>query len=866
MLKSLLILYNPFIEIEAICKLCLLIDSKLYGTFAKLYTFYVDLAGRKIFSRAALESLTNRIYIFIGIIALFFVAYTLLKAIVDPEKGLKDGGGKLVFNIASSLIMILVAPIIFELGYKVTDIIVNENVIGKIFLGGESISSGNSEISVDYSQEEKNESDEVINQAELKGNETLNVDVSRETLRVYGNQTAYIVLNAFLYPLNDSFTVNASDEYNLSSGIKYVVGGTFSGAAGAAAGTAVLVSLVGVVLAPFTGGLSLGTIPAALATGATTIGTAAIVGGVAGGVGGALYQGAGYTITYDEYTWDNAQVEMVYGGNFDIITAFSEAIEEGNMQYTPIISTICGVILLYFMIGFCLDLGIRSAKLAMFEMLAPIPILLRIVPGQDKVFKTWITQVLTTFFEVVIRIGILFGVAYLISLVPSMTIFSNDSVGMFGKAFIVLGLVAFIKEAPKLLSDVIGIKGAGNIKFNLKDKLAATGAFAAGTVIGGAAIGMLRNGVNAGRNVRDAARKHKTGDHWTKSDLKNAVKDYKNIGKAAGIGLFSTLAGGTSGAYNAIKGGGSKAKTYADFGKAVESGGNKALSNAQKRAKYKADHDGTIRGAIKGHLYDFKDDAAAWFDYSEQDVYASEMKYYDYLNKHESTIKSETEKIRKKHATNSSIVAKVVKYKGYANGELDRLHDELVIAKDASLDVLEKELATISNRATFNKGEFVKYFDGTNWVNGIIDELGQVLEYDAKTGKSGKLVAESASLLHNKYAAAFGSFVTQLTKETDLGLQDAAAAKSGAIYTLIESDSATLASSLTQVGEIYAEGLTKKAVQKAQSDIAAKGITGAGHVYKAYMDAITDRTAEINAEKAKADRLRELRDSRKKDK
>ncbi len=840
MIKNILTLWNPFIDIESICKLCLLVDSKIYGFFAKLYSFYIDLASRRIFNQEAIDSLANRIYIFVGIIALFFLAYTLLKTLVDPEKGLKEGGGKLVFKIASSLIMLLLVPVIFEFGYKVQEIIINENVLGKIFLGTETEITQQSQ-SIQYSVENDSGSTEFEETNDVNYSEE---QLSKEILKVYGNQTAYLVLNAFLYPTTeDDFHVDASDEFNLDSGVKAAQIGVVAGAGIAT----VAVIAVEIITSPASGGATLAGIPAALKAFAGSIALAGAIGGAAG-VGVNV---VGYAVTADRFTWTDAQIGMIYGGSFDYITAFSEAIEEGNMEYVPIISTICGVILVYFMLGFCIDLGIRAAKLAVYQMLAPVPILLRIVPGQDKVFNTWFKEVVLTFFEVLVRIGILFGVAYLISLVPGLTIFSDSGGGLFAKAVIVLGLVAFIKEAPKLLSDVIGIKSSSKIGFSLKDKLAAGGALTVAAAAGAGATAFLRNGTTG---IRNAWNKGKDGDK-------------KGAWKAAGVGALSAIAGGFSGAVRGGKAAAS-AKGFADVKDAAGKGAQAAGKKAQDRATYKANHGGTFSGAMLGRITDAGGDARDWL-FGSYDAYESELKYYDYLNKQESAVKSETEKIRKKYANNATIVAQKVKYKGYSHGELDSLHKNLVIDQKSSLDVLERELSTLSGRTSFNAGEVVKYFDEATgkWLEGYINEAGQVFE-QAGFDSSGKVilgnkVADSASLLHNNYVSAFSSFVAQLTKETDLGLQDAAGAKSGTIYDLIKSDSATLTSSLSQIADIYSEGLNQKAVQDAKDKIAKESIGGAGHVYKAYMDAITERTAEINAEKAKADRLRE---ARKKDK
>lgn len=842
MMNNILISWNAFLDIEVICKLCLLIDSKLYSFFANLYGFYIDLAGRRIFNSTAIESLGNRIYIFVGVIALFILAYTLLKTLVSPDKGLKEGGGKLVFNIVSSLIMLVLIPVIFDFGYKIQEIIIDENILGKVFLGSDNQTSDFNKIEVNY-EDMTLEDGTTIKGETLK--QEYQVDMSKEIMKMYGNQTAFLVLNAFLYPNPNNtkeIEFDASEHFNTDTGIKWSAGL-------ATTGVVVAGVLVLTMTAAFSGGVTLAAIPGILAGGAKYL----AIGAAIGAASGLAINTAGFVIDSEHYTWDMAQMEIVYGGEFDRITAFSGPIDEGLMIYTPIISTVCGAILVYMMISFCLDLGIRAAKLAMYQVLAPVPILLRIIPGQEKSFNGWIKEVLTTFTEIFIRIGFLFGASYLISLIPSMELFSDNGAGKLAKCFIVLGIIAFVKEAPKLLGEAIGLKSAKGIKFGIKDKLAAGGALTVAAAAGAGATTFLRNGATG---VKNAWAKRKEGDK-------------KGSWKAAGVGALSALAGGVSGA---VRGGkaGFGAKSYSDVSKAAEQGAKTAGKKAINRATYKAEHGGTMAGAFFGHLSDAGSKGMEWLNYSEYDAYEAEMKYYDYLTKRESQVKSETEKIRKKYANNSKIVARKVKYKGYDNGELDNLHQDFILTQNSSLDVLERELSTLSSRTSFQLGETVKYYNQElrEWVDGYIDETGRVFERMFVHPETGQyyfdgLKGESASLLHNNYVSAFGSFVAQLTKETDLGLQDVAAAKTGAIYDLIKSDAVTLASNLSQIEEIYSEGLNKKAVQEAQSKIALDAISGAGHVYKAYIDAITERTADINAEKAKADRLRE---ARKKDK
>lgn len=49
------------------------------------------------------------------------------------------------------------------------------------------------------------------------------------------------------------------------------------------------------------------------------------------------------------------------------------------MKYIPIISTIAGGFVIAILISFCFDVAVRSIKLGFYQMLAPIPIISRLI-------------------------------------------------------------------------------------------------------------------------------------------------------------------------------------------------------------------------------------------------------------------------------------------------------------------------------------------------------------------------------------------------------------------------------------------------------------------------------------------------------
>ena len=287
-------------------------------------------------------------------------------------------------------------------------------------------------------------------------------------------------------------------------------------------------------------------------------------------------------------------------GSFSVFRAFAKNIYEGEIDFDWFAALIVGGFLCYVMISFCFDMGIRVCKLAFYQIIAPIAIFCMIIPKMDDIFKKWLSNVSKTFLSSFTRVFVMNLGVYFISLLVDFNLFGGSSdtgsgfLNLLSKCFLILGIVAFMRQAPKLLSDLFGFAD-GDMKLGIKDKLKAGGAFAMGAAIGGGATALIRNAVNAGGNIKDA----KTG-----KDKRNAV--LKGIG--------STIAGGTSGLTKGLwyaRGAGSGKDMKAAAGEAA----NKAIAAKSKREAYKASHPGSF-GTIKGHFFDTVDSVAKWAGYN----------------------------------------------------------------------------------------------------------------------------------------------------------------------------------------------------------------------------------------------------------
>ena len=221
---------------------------------------------------------------------------------------------------------------------------------------------------------------------------------------------------------------------------------------------------------------------------------------------------------------------------------------------------------------------------------------------------------------------------------------------MFEKVMLVMGLFAFAKQAPKLISDVLGID-SGNLKLGIGGKLAAGGFLGAASVLGGALTTGARNFVNGA----------KTGRNNWKEKVGEAQGGFKKV--SAGVGavfsgvtktIGSTVAGTASGAGRSFFGGATKAKTVSDVMNTAGKGAKEAVQAREHRKNYVATHGGVL-GAIGGHIEDFGGNVQDWFN-GGFEAEESEIKFYNQVLEQNSKLKSATESLRGKNGDNTSLL------------------------------------------------------------------------------------------------------------------------------------------------------------------------------------------------------------------
>ena len=459
--------------------LFLKLDSVIYNFIRYIYGIFLDLTKINLFGMDDYNDIVARIYIILGLIMLFVLAYSLLKAVINPDNFAKGetSFSKLIQNVVVSLVIIAMLPTIFGLAFNVQSALLNQGTLTKIIL----------------SNDDEN-GEKIMNEG--------------------GNEMSFYVFQAFFGP-----DESKCDDVEDCSKEKIE----------------------------------------------SSVGTLAEV---------------------DE--------KVLSGASFGLYSNFADEVssDDGKINYSFPLSTIAGIFVLWVLLNFCFDMALRTIKLAFYQIIAPIPVICRVIPGGKlkDVFSKWVQQVISLFLEVFIRIGsIAFGVKMINIIVNKFNDGTfNDSLASNGafsttliKALIIMALVMFIKKAPELITKLFGLD-TGGMKLGLREKLAAGGGLMAGAALG-TGVGLMAKKIAAtGQNVRNA----------------------KGIGgkaKALGAGVVT---GGAAVATGMLRGGykARGAKNFTDMRKA-SAGGVDATMQTGKKIKgtvdrYKAE--GKILPGITG--------------------------------------------------------------------------------------------------------------------------------------------------------------------------------------------------------------------------------------------------------------------------
>lgn len=457
-----------FMLLDLIAYTCVRVFNNLFDAISQIRLFS-STTGETTF----ITEVASRLYVLIGVYALFKVTFVLINMMINPSDGSKGekSVGKLATRIFVMLALTILVPFIFEKAYELQDAVLSENVIGQIILPD-----------VYDNIDERNDRGQQISNQIFSSFVTISTD-ALENPNQNISKTDEIT--------DESSILNADAKDSCSNSLEALM---------------------------------------------------------------KLYRSADTGLT------TNTGVSTIFPVINDVYTRSETGKNEFCINYSYVLSTVAGVFAAFIFAVYCLDIGVRVAKLAFYELIAPIPIVSYIDGKKDGPFYKWAKSTGLAFADIFIRLIIInFVLLLIIEGLPELmnipTLGEYDVVTQFfAQAAVILGLLMFAKQAPDLIKDMFGIKGDGSSDYGLsfRNKLAKAGpvggAMNRGISAGGAAIAGLA-GAGAGLaggaiagTVKGLAKGGK-GEKGKaiKENLKNSLNNSKIRGKATAAESLARL-------------------------------------------------------------------------------------------------------------------------------------------------------------------------------------------------------------------------------------------------------------------------------------------------------------------------------------
>lgn len=394
--------------------ICIALNWMVYSVIGILYEVFNAISNINLFNKEIFEGFTQRMYVVIGVAMLFIFAYNLILMIINPEDKKSTGQmSKVVKETIISLVLVILLPTLFNYMAIFQKHIIDSNIISKIILG---TTTGSENTACNFDE---------YKSLEVSG---LKLDVLKAECNDFYGAPASVrgariltptLLNAFLYPTQFDFNTceefikscNGSDLKSCSSqGVEDVSDSKYSNKE----------------------------------------------------LCGQFY----YNIKMSEYT--GSAKYILYN------SYFSDVLKDDNgkiLSFNYVLAIIGGVLAIIMFASYTIMIGVRVAKLGFLEMIAPIPVMMRIIPKQkEALFDKWLKELKNTYLDVFVRLVIINFALYSVTLVPG--IFDqlklqgeyNIAVMLLAKAVVILGILQFAKETPSLIKEFFGDSGRFGLK------------------------------------------------------------------------------------------------------------------------------------------------------------------------------------------------------------------------------------------------------------------------------------------------------------------------------------------------------------------------------------------------------------------
>lgn len=384
------------------------IDKVVYEGIGNVYDLLLRIARTTILDSADMQATYKKIYALIGIFMLFKISLSLINYILNPDDFVdkEKGFSSIMKRVVISLVMLVLFPYAFKEAYALQTIILEDNVLASLVFN---------DVNVDA---------------------TYSIDTA-------GDKIKFILMYTFFQPNYNEIYESDIDESIASCAVTYQYAS--DGKVDTVDGNIYLLNSE-----------CFGSYDSSNGT----------------------YDGGAFLPYWSNENLFQTYAQGVSRQNFHLIfrsdimkLTIPDNKEVYVINYQAPLSTAVGVATFWILLMFCIDVAVRSVKLAFFELIAPIPILSYIDPkSKDGMFSKWLKQCGVTYASLFLRLLALYLAIYLISVVSSSgikdVITGERVTDWWVLIFVIIGVLMFAKQLPKILEDALGIKGTGDFKLN----------------------------------------------------------------------------------------------------------------------------------------------------------------------------------------------------------------------------------------------------------------------------------------------------------------------------------------------------------------------------------------------------------------
>ena len=497
------------------------VDIFIADIISKVYLLILQLADVNLVNQAV-KDVIDRVYGIIGLFMLFKIALVIINYIVDPEK--QQAVGKIIKRVVIVLVLIPTVPVIFEKAYQLQGIILRDNIIGSIILG-KGVGDGKQDMEeigddvgylvfsnfIDYNDSGALEpafsdcpnifleDDATRIESEPIGHYCCDLVWGCPTIPKCGYYLYYpaLIKPEYGMPDEDGIYPDSHDlYYRCKSGDE-----------------------------------------------SRTITRASMwthFCGIRDGVyiydlinEGREKKSVSKILSKEIITAIENDPIFYTGVHGHTCSPKTELYSDGDFvfDYNFLPATLVGLIVTFLLIVICVDIGIRTIKLAFLQVMAPIPVVSYVDVKDSKLFTGWLKETITTYLQLFIRLAVVFFSVLLFKMIIDAVTQNSAIVNVF----MIIGVLLFAFQMPKLLCDLFNLNKENGFLSLIKS----VGKFAIGsTAIGISAIGGTAANIAATpNNIKNVKNSF--------SNASGSLKNFKsNLAQSSGIfgklGVFNS--------------------------------------------------------------------------------------------------------------------------------------------------------------------------------------------------------------------------------------------------------------------------------------------------------------------------------------